>query len=120
MTKDELKGVAPETTDQKPKRGRPVKESDQNTATKKAPEEEMAKSMMLLQAENSELKRRLNQAHEQLMAYAQSDFYQRLEWLWRIITLAGAGDEFGNEFYDRVVAEFKELVFPTEKQQRTE
>lgn len=63
-------------------------------------------------AENQRLRQTCSQMKMQLERYQMQDYYQRLEWLWKVITLEGNTDMFGSEFVRAKVDEFVDLMTP--------
>ena len=63
-------------------------------------------------AENQRLRQTCSQMKMQLERFQMQDYYQRLEWLWKVITLEGGVDMFGDEFVKAKVAEFVDLMTP--------
>lgn len=63
-------------------------------------------------AENQRLRQTCSQMKMQLERYQMQDYYQRLEWLWKVITLQDGVAMFGDEFVKAKVAEFVDLMTP--------
>lgn len=78
--------------------------------------EELEKIAINCSRENVDLKRALQEADTLIKKYENSDFFARIEWLWRIITLEGSHEVFGEEFYDERVKEFITLMTPPKEE----
>lgn len=78
--------------------------------------EELEKIAITCSRENNDLKRALQEADALIKKYENSDFFARIEWLWRIITLEGSHEVFGEEFYDERVKEFIVLMTPPKEE----
>lgn len=87
---------------------------------KKLPYEELEKIASQCYAENERLKKTIQEMSRRLQGYETSDFYARLDWLWRVITLEGSDEVFGEEFYAKTVNEFKLLMTPPQQPQEEE
>lgn len=87
---------------------------------KKLSYEELEKIASQCYAENEHLKKTVSELNRRLQGYETSDFYARLDWLWRVITLEGSEEVFGEEFFDKTVDEFKVLMTPPQQPQGEE
>ena len=74
--------------------------------------EAVMKSLSDAQAQAEYFKNKLKGAIEQIQFLSQGEVHKRLDWLWKVITLEGAEDIFGREFYDYCVKDFKEIMTP--------
>ena len=63
-------------------------------------------------AENQRLRQTCSQMKMQLERYQMQDYYQRLEWLWKVITLPDNIHVFTPEFVGAKVDEFIDLMTP--------
>lgn len=107
MAKERTKKVADATTEKK--------KPETNERTKLS-YEELEQLASQQYAEVQRLRKALEEANKRLNAYETNDFLARLDWLWRIITLEGSADVFGDEFYDCRVKEFINLMTPPKKE----
>ncbi len=71
---------------------------------------EIAKHVAYLSSENEMLKNRLKQASDQIQMYQRSEFFTRLEWLWRVITWERSEEVFSKDFVADKAEEFKSLM----------
>lgn len=74
--------------------------------------EALVKEFNKLDAENKMLKSRLKEAAEQIKFLSMGEVHKKLEWLWKVITLDGGDDIFGDEFLQQCVNEFVEILTP--------
>lgn len=74
--------------------------------------EELVRGFNKLDAENKMLKSRLKEAAEQIKFLSMGEVHKKLEWLWKVITLDGGDDIFGDEFLQQCVNEFVEILTP--------
>lgn len=74
--------------------------------------EELVRGFNKLDAENKMLKSRLKEAAEQIKFLSMGEVHKKLEWLWKVITLDGGDDIFGDEFLQQCVNEFMEILTP--------
>lgn len=65
-----------------------------------------------------ELRKKLGESQVQLAAYQMEDYWKRLDWLWKVITLDYASSVFGDEFYQQKVDEFVKLMTPVEEKEQ--
>ena len=79
-------------------------------------EVDVVKHLAELTAENNDLKRKLGMAIERINVLETNDFFLRLDWLWKTLTLEGAEKLFGKDFFDARLAEFKQLMTPQQKE----
>ena len=63
-------------------------------------------------AENQRLRQTCSQMKMQLERFQMQDYYQRLEWLWKVITLEDNTSVFTPEFVQAKVEEFIDLMTP--------
>lgn len=63
--------------------------------------------------------RKLNEAIDQLEIFRKNEFWMRIEWLWKVITLDGSTEVFSVEFIDRVVKEFETRMYPPKNEEKT-
>lgn len=77
--------------------------------------EQLMNALNQLQNENKFLREKLNEASEQIKFMMSGEVHKKLEWLWKVITTSGTNDIFGNEFIDKCVGEFKEIMTVEEK-----
>lgn len=63
-------------------------------------------------AENQRLRQTCSQMKMQLERFQMQDYYQRLEWLWKVITLDDNTHVFTPEFVQAKVEEFIDLMTP--------
>lgn len=63
-------------------------------------------------AENQRLRQTCSQMKMQLERFQMQDYYQRLEWLWKVITLENNTGVFTPEFVQAKVDEFIDLMTP--------
>lgn len=74
--------------------------------------EALVREFNKLDAENKMLKSRLKEAAEQIKFLSMGEVHKKLEWLWKVITLDGSDDIFGDEFLQQCVNEFVEILTP--------
>lgn len=88
------------------------------TTRKKEPEgntmEPVMRELSQLRLENASLKSNLQKAASQIEFLVQGEMHKKLDWLWKVITLDGAVDVFGVEFFKTCVEEFKGIMTPPE------
>lgn len=65
--------------------------------------------------EYQKLYKTAQEMQKRLDAYATSDFYTRLDWLWKIITETTSRGIFGAKFYDECVQNFIEMMTPVKE-----
>ncbi len=63
--------------------------------------------------------RKLNEAIDQLEMFRKNEFWMRIEWLWKVITLDGSTEIFSEEFIDKVVKEFETRMYPPKNEEKT-
>ena len=74
-----------------------------------------------LNAALEEAEKKLTEATNQIEMYQKNEFWIRLDWLWRILTLEGSNELFTNEFIDKVSEEFMLRMYPPKpKTEKTE
>lgn len=76
--------------------------------------EVLQQEMDKLVAENKFLRGKLNEAAKQMEFLSVGEVHKRLEWLWKVISLEGSNDVFGNEFLDYCIKDFKDIMTPQE------
>lgn len=59
-----------------------------------------------------ECEKKLTEATNQLEIFRTNEFWMRIEWLWRVITLEGCNEIFSNGFLDKVIKEFETRMYP--------
>lgn len=82
--------------------------------------EALVKQVSTLAAENRMLKNKLNQAAEQMQLITMSEVHKKLEWLWKVITLDGSDDIFGDKFVQYCVDEFVDILTPVQEDSKEE
>ena len=91
------------------------------TTRKKEPEgnpvEPIMRELSQLRMKKEALENNLRKAASQIEFLVQGEVYKKLDWLWKVITLDGAIDVFGEEFYKTCVEEFKGIMTPPEPEQ---
>lgn len=81
--------------------------------------EELMKELSKLRMENQMLKANLSRASSEIEMLTLDGVHKKLEWLWKVITLEGNVDIFGDEFCETCVNEFKEImIIPKEARQQ--
>lgn len=70
-----------------------------------------AQSKRLNEALN-EVQNKLLEATTQLEMFQKNEFWMRIDWLWRVITLEGSNEVFTNEFLEKVTKEFMARMYP--------
>jgi len=81
--------------------------------------EELMKELSKLRMENQMLKANLSRASSQIEMLTLDGVHKKLEWLWKVITLEGNFEIFGDEFCETCVNEFKEImIIPKEARQQ--
>ena len=63
--------------------------------------------------------RKLNEAIDQLEMFRKNEFWMRIDWLWKVITLDGNTEVFSEEFIDRVIKEFEVRMYPPKNEEKT-
>lgn len=80
---------------------------------------ELMREISRLRMENQMLKANLSKASSEIEMLTLDGVHKKLEWLWKVITLEGSTDVFGDEFYQTCVNEFKEImIVPKEARQQ--
>lgn len=87
--------------------------------------ENVMKMVSDLKGENEYLKNvlkdmsaKLNHATEQIKFMTIGEVYKRIDVLWNIITLRGAAEIFGDEFYEECIVDFREIMFPPVEEEK--
>ena len=80
----------------------------------------MAEKVKVLEEQNKHLIEQGRQMLEELKFKNKQELFARLEWLWKVITLEGSEEVFGEAFFKACTEEFKVLMTPVDKEQPTE
>ncbi len=101
-------------------KGVKVSEEPKNTETQNEQPnvETLMNTLANLQGENKFLKEKLKEASSQIQFLSVGEIHKRLNWLWNIITLKGAVEVFGTEFYNFCVEDFKEIMCPPQEESK--
>lgn len=78
--------------------------------------EGLVRQMNKLDAENKMLKSRLTDAAEQIRFLSMGEVHKKLDWLWKVITLEGGEDVFGDLFVKQCIDEFVEILTPAQEE----
>lgn len=65
-----------------------------------------------------ECEKKLNEAVGQLEMFRTNEFWLRIDWLWKVITLEGGADVFSEEFIDKVTKEFEMRMYPPKNEEK--
>ena len=93
-------------------RAKKVEKPQEETQNVPPEMETLVKNFANVEAENKMLKGRLAQAMEQMKVMSLGEVHKKLEWLWRVITLEGSNDIFGDDFVEMCAREFMEILTP--------
>lgn len=93
-------------------------EINQTAQSEKPNVETLMGTIANLQGENKFLKGKLKEASEQIQFLSVGEVHKRLNWLWNVITLKGAEDVFGEDFYAMCVEDFKQIMCPPQEEDK--
>lgn len=105
MAKEELKNL-------KGLGGNP-KEKQEEPKNQRLTYDQLAQMAQQLSVENQKLRQMVTGMKQQIESYQMQDFYQRLEWLWRVITYREL-NLFEPEFIAARIKEFEMMMTPLE------
>lgn len=90
----------------------PVRPGDEAPQGQRLSYEQLMQLAAQTNAENQRLRQTCSQMKMQLERFQMQDYYQRLEWLWKVITLPDNTHVFTPEFVQAKVEEFIDLMTP--------
>lgn len=96
----------------KPGGAEPVRPGDEAPQGQRLSYEQLMQLAAQTNAENQRLRQTCSQMKMQLERFQMQDYYQRLEWLWKVITLDNNAGVFTPEFVKAKVEEFIDLMTP--------